>query len=232
MRPSKNPKEQVMKTDDGEMTRKIAGAGLAASLLAGLVFTGCAGAPPRIPPFAMSQRPVAAVMDFDYKASATTFNDSAGGLAESVTDALTKSGRFRLVERSRVQALASEAALGMTGMIDPETAVKAGRMVGANYIIVGSVANVSVRDEWRSLLILEKTTRFADVEAEVRMIDVASGLLVASGRAVGRANGAEKHAFFARAGVIPSAESLVQKALQGLGEKLARDLAAGVEPLK
>jgi hypothetical protein len=177
----------------------------------------------------MADRPVAAVMDFEYRAPDQAYAKSATGLADGVATALVGTGRLKLVERRRIETVIAEAKLGLTGIIDSAKAVEVGKMVGAEYIIVGSVTNVSVRDEWRSLLLLSKTTRYVDVEAEARMFSVREGVLVAGGRAVGKAEGAEKHVLFSRVGEMPSKESLVQAALIGLGESLAHDLAVNIQ---
>ena len=205
---------------------------IAALVVVSGVLSGCSGMPPKPSAYSIDQRPVAAVMDFEYKASATAFADTAAGLAESVTASLSETRRLKLVERAKLKTVIAEAALGLTGAVDAATAAKTGQLVGAKYMVLGSVTRVSVRDEFRSLLILEKTTRYVEIEAEARLIEVASGLNVASSKAVSRAEGAEKHAFGAKMGVIPAGDALVQKAMLGMGEMLAYKLAAEIPPVK
>ena len=199
---------------------------------AAVIAAGCAGSPAKLTPFPPASRPVAAVMDFDYRASATAFSSSAAGMADAVTTALVGTERLKLVERRRLETAFTEMKLAMTGVIDSNTAVEAGKLVGADYVIVGSITNVSVRDEGRTVGFAAKTTRYVNVEAEARMLEVKTGLLVASGRAEGKADGSEKRAFGGKMGALPTAESLVQQALMGLGEKLANSIAANVQPLK
>jgi len=203
----------------------------AAMLAVGLLW-GCSGMPSKPSAYPLDQRPVAAVMDFEYRASTTDFRDSALGLAESVAAALAETGRLKLVERGRLKTVMGEAALGLTGAVDAATAAKTGQMVGASYMILGSITRVSVRDEWRSVKIAEKTDRIVEVEAEARLIEVATGLIVASSRAVNKVTGSEKHAFGGKIGVIPSGDSLVQQAMIGMGQKLAYELAAVIPPVK
>lgn len=198
---------------------------------AALLFGGCAGGPTKPSPFPASQRPVAAVLDFEFKASATPYADTAAGLAESVTASLASTGRVKLVERSRLREVFKEAALGMTGAIDSATAAKVGQLSGAQYLVTGSITRIAIRDEFRSVVVATKTERIVDIEAEARMIEVSTGLLVASSRAVSHAEGAEKHLIGANPGLVPAAEAIVQKAMMGIGEKLAYELAASIEPL-
>lgn len=208
---------------------KMPGTGL---ILALIMLAGCSGAPARPSAFPPSQRSVAAVLDFEFKASATAYADTAAGLAEGVTASLASTGRVKLVERSRLKAVLSEAALGMTGAVDPATAAKVGQLSGAEYLITGSITRIAVRDEYRSVVVATKTERIVDIEAEARMIEVKTGLLVASARAVNHAEGAEKHLIGANPGLVPSAEAIVQVAMMGLGEKLAYELAGSIEPVK
>ena len=207
-------------------------AGICALISMVTIISSCSGMPPKPGAYPLDQRPVAAVMDFEYRASTTDFRDSAAGLAESVTASLGATGRLKLVERSKLKTVLSEAALGLSGAVDAATAAKTGQLVGASYMILGSITRISVRDEWRSLLLLEKTTRYVEVEAEARLIEVATGLNVASSKAVSAVDGAEKHVLGAKIGVIPSADSLVQKAMMDMGERLAYELAAVVPPAK
>jgi len=190
--------------------------------------TGCAAG---VRPFPMSQRPIAAVMEFDYRGPDKEFASTAAGLADTVVNGLVKSGRLRLVERRKLQAAMGEAALSLTGVVDPDKAVEVGKLLGANYIIVGSVTSVSVRDEGRSAVVATKTTRTAEVMAEARMLEVATGLLIATGVARGEAEGAEKHLMGASTGVLPEKRALVQQAMMGLGDKLAAELADSIQPL-
>jgi len=207
------------------VNRMMVGMMLAAGLQA-----GCSGAPVKPSAFPPSQRPVAAVLDFEFKASATAYSDTAAGLAESVTASLASTGRVKLVERSHLKAVLAEGALGMTGAIDPATAAKMGQLTGAEYLVTGSITRIAIRDEYRSVVVATKTERIVDIEAEARMIDVRTGLLVASARAVNHAEGAEKHLIGANPGLVPAAEAIVQEAMMGLGEKLAYELAGSLEP--
>jgi len=199
--------------------------GLVAALAA-----GCAGG--GIRPFPMSQRPVAAVMEFDYRGPDLEFSSSAAGLADTLVNGLVKSGRLRLVERRKLQAAMQEVALSMSGAVDPDKAVEVGKLLAANYIIVGSVTVVSVLDERSSAVVATRTTRTARVMAEARMLEVSTGLLVATGVARGEAEGSEKKALGASTGALPDRTALVHQAMIGLGDKLAAELAESIQPLE
>ena len=95
-------------------------------------------------------------------------NEKAQNLAESVTEKLVTQlvnlRRFRVIERSALDKIMEEQKLGMTGFVDDETAVKVGKLAGADLIILGRInieigfAKVSARgiDTETSELIVAK----------------------------------------------------------------------------
>ena len=199
------------------------------ALLCALLLTaGCAG----LKPYPYEQRPLAAVMPFAYSAQPQEYIKSVGGLPDALAGALVRTERVRLVERQRLESLAAEQKLSLSGAVDTNTAVKLGQMLGAQMVVLGAVTSVSVREEGRSVKFAEKTDRWVEVEVEARLVDIETGELLAAGRAIGKTSSAEKHAFGGTIGELASKESLVQQAVQGMGEKLAADLAKGIRPKK
>jgi TolB-like protein len=75
------------------------------------------------------------------------FLNSAGGslaplgraLAELLTIDLSQTERLTVVERAQVQRLLDEIRLAQSGSVDPATAVRAGKLLGAGQIVQGSV---------------------------------------------------------------------------------------------
>jgi TolB-like protein len=60
-------------------------------------------------------------------------------LAELLTTDLSQTDRLRVLERSQVRALLQEMALGESGRVDPATAARSGRILGAGNIVQGRV---------------------------------------------------------------------------------------------
>ena len=64
-------------------------------------------------------------------------------LGASVTDKmvtqLVNLRRFRVIERNALESVMKEQSLGLSGMVDEKTAVKLGKLVGADVIIIGTV---------------------------------------------------------------------------------------------
>ena len=59
---------------------------------------------------------------------------------------LVKSGKYRVIEREQLAALMQEKNLSLSGEIDPKTAVKAGKLLGVEYIITGALTELGVAD--------------------------------------------------------------------------------------
>ena len=70
-------------------------------------------------------------------------NDEAKDLTDSVTEKLiiqlVNLRRFRVIERSALDKIMEEQKLGLTGFVDEETAIKVGKLAGADVIILGNI---------------------------------------------------------------------------------------------
>jgi len=183
----------------------------------------CAGA--KVP---FEQRPLACVMPFTYSASEAQYASSVTGLQDSLTAALMQTSRIRLVERARVDAALKEIQLASSGAIDSNTAAQVGKLLGARYAVLGSITALSVNDEWRSVKIAEKTDRKVEVSAEARLVNLETGELLGSGKAVGKSKSSEKHAFGGKIGELAKPEAIIQKALMDLTDDLAEDLVENI----
>ncbi len=62
-------------------------------------------------------------------------------LIDSTTDELYKTGKFTLLERDRIGNVLKEQKLGLTGLIDTETASTIGKLLGASYVLIGTIVN-------------------------------------------------------------------------------------------
>jgi tetratricopeptide (TPR) repeat protein len=67
------------------------------------------------------------------------------GLAAMVISDLAKIKSIKVVERVRLQALLEEMKLGQTGIVDPKTAPRVGKLLGAENIIVGNLSLGSIK---------------------------------------------------------------------------------------
>lgn len=91
---------------------------------------------------AVEKRPTVAVLYFDVPESGPKADELLvfrKGLAEMMITDLSSTDQLRVVERERLETVLKEQTLQGTQKIDPATAVKVGKLLGASYLVWGSV---------------------------------------------------------------------------------------------
>lgn len=95
-----------------------------------------------VSPAFSQDKPRIAVLEFENKAEAAWgwWRDrGAAAMQDVFVTELVKSGKFRVIDRERLDALMREKNLSLSGDVDPSTAVQAGRLLGVEYFLVGAV---------------------------------------------------------------------------------------------
>lgn len=85
-------------------------------------------------------RPVVAVLYFDNNSigkDRADFDGVGKGIAELLINDMASNPNVRVVERDRVQALLTEQNMTKAGTVDAQTAIKLGKIIGAQYMIYG-----------------------------------------------------------------------------------------------
>src|SRR5687767_11434353 len=85
-------------------------------------------------------KPVIAVLPFDNNSigkDRADFDGIGRGMADMLITDMAQNASITVVERERIQALLTEQNLVKSGTIDPQTAIKLGKMIGAQYMITG-----------------------------------------------------------------------------------------------
>jgi len=98
--------------------------------------------------------PSVAVLDFESIGSEEFLGK---GVSEIMRTELVGTKKFRVVERSQVQKALEEQKLHLTGIVDDKTAVEVGKLVGADFIVVGSVVKIGSSYTINSRMIDVKT---------------------------------------------------------------------------
>lgn len=135
-----------------------------------------------------------AVTKFENKVKGTYGSWNIGeGMAEQLTTALIKTGRFVVVERQALQDVLGEQELGQTGIIKKETAAKVGQVLGAQIIVRGVVSEFEQEESgggggigFRGFSIGGKSSN-AHVGIDIRLIDASSGQVLTSHNSAGKA---------------------------------------------
>jgi len=60
------------------------------------------------------------------------------GIADTLISALNRTGKFQIVERTRMESMISELKLSQSGMVDASTAQRLGKLLGAQMLLMGS----------------------------------------------------------------------------------------------
>lgn len=117
---------------------------MAAGLLAAAL--AAAAAAPLAAQAQQDARPGIAVLDFDIGATIGQDPDDyqalRRGLASMTLMELTANPGVRVVERAQLQQILQEQNLGREGRVDPSTVSQIGRLVGARYMVTGTLFDV------------------------------------------------------------------------------------------
>jgi len=132
------------------------------ALLAGL---GCPPSSAR----AQDAPPTVAIADLDNHTGDPGMDAAGAGVASVLISKFSKVGAIQVVERARLQELLAEMELAQAGVVDPSTAAEAGRMLGADYMVLGSLFSV----------------KLPSISVSLRVVDVESGAVVASEEVTG-----------------------------------------------
>ncbi len=91
-------------------------------------------------PMLAQAKPVIAVLYFDNNSIGKDHADYDGvgkGIADMLITDMASNPNVRIVERERIQSLLVEQNLTRQGTIDPQTAIRLGKIIGAQYMITG-----------------------------------------------------------------------------------------------
>lgn len=150
-----------------------------------------AGAPPSRTPFA--PRTTVAILSFDNYTGTTDYDPLGKGIASMMISDLSVVKEIQLLERERIRDITKETDLQHTKYFDSTTAVTVGRMVGAEYIVVGAFMAVNPR-----------------MRIDTRVVRVETGEIVKTAQVTG-----DQDKFF------DLQQALARKLLDGLGLALS-----------
>lgn len=152
---------------------------------AGMPTRGSAAAAPAAVSQPVSQAPKIAhkgpklrvgIVDFVNKSSY-----GAGRLGTSASDILTtelfKTEAFIVVERAQLKQVLGEQSLGQTGVVNPETAAQAGRVLGLNALVTGSISQFGVSTGGADYGVYRQKVQTAKCTVDVRVVDASTGQL-------------------------------------------------------
>lgn len=171
-----------------------------------------AEAPPRI-----------AVLDFDSKAGGSA--DLPKFCADSIFTKLARSGKFVLVEREKISTILQEQSFGHSGAVDTTSAARLGELLGAEYIVTGSIENLGKGSRtFRGYGVTTVETTYS-AGIVVKVIDTTSGVVLYSDS--GSSSRTTKGSNYLSPGGV-SYRTLLDEALQRLATGASRSLETAV----
>ena len=118
---------------------------------------------------AQDDRPTVAVLHFSSFALARDAKDLGPALLDMVTTELSRKQSIRIIDRAQVEDLLTKQKLLVSGRVNDAEAMRAGKLLGAQYIVSGGV-------------VMDKT----DARLDIRLVDVETGLTVRSFKEKGK----------------------------------------------
>jgi len=107
--------------------------------------------------------PTVAVLYFDYTGKDQELEVLRKGLAQMLISDLSGADTIRVVERDRLEDILTELKLQGSGKIDPKSAAKLGKLLGAKYLVVGGYFDLQ-----------------GALRVDARIVDVETGRVVKS----------------------------------------------------
>jgi curli biogenesis system outer membrane secretion channel CsgG len=103
------------------------------------------------------------------------------GAATVFVTVLSRSGQFSIYEREKLPLVFAEQGITENTQLSAEQAAKIGKTLGVDYVFLGVVSNYGYRSKRTRVFIFgDKVRQQAEATVDVRLIDVATGRIVAS----------------------------------------------------
>ena len=117
------------------------------------------------------------------------YRELGSGVADIFIAEAYESQQFRITERAEIDQVISEQDLARSGRVNPETAAAAGRIEGAELLVLGSVSEFGVQTTGGGGRVLgmfggSAETVTARVAVEIRFVDTVTAEIMALGRGV------------------------------------------------
>lgn len=178
-------------------------------------------------------KPRVAVLEFKNKAEGYSWGWYRAGQAaqDMLVTELVKIEKYRVIERERLDALMQEKHLTLSGDVDPKTAVKVGRQLGVEYLIVGNVTEMNLINKgvhvpgglpfMRNPSVNVRSQKM-EVALDARAINTSTGEIVWAD--TGKAETSDSSVFIAGAGGGADDRRKLDRCLRPAVQELARSL--------
>jgi len=112
--------------------------------------------------------------------------NSGNAVTGLVTSELARCDKYRILERSNLRTVIDEQDLQVSGMVDRETAIRVGKILGADAVVLGSVTQYDMDKTQVYIHMIPIVSKEYTVGAAIRMIDVETGEIIYAHSASGK----------------------------------------------
>ena len=159
-----------------------------------------------------------AVMDFGTHPGAVSIDinvfNAGKAASEYVIDSLIRSNKFSVMDREFVQDQIDAQNLNTTGIIDPETAQKIGKILNAKYIIYGNVNDVTLSEVGTSVAGSGATVCTVQSHLILRIMNVETGEIISVAKGEGKSKSGKGSALIIEVGNYKVTQESVHNAIK------------------
>lgn len=111
--------------------------------------------------------------------------------SEYLIQRLFQVGKFNLMDRTLIEEKIQAANLNTTGLIDPDTAKKIGKLLGVDYLVYGNVNDVTLSETGAETVGVGLDFSTVTVKAHiiVRVMDIETGQIIGAAKGEGISKG-------------------------------------------
>jgi len=108
------------------------------------------------------------------------------GMADMLTTALVKTGKYSVIERKQINQILQEQQLGQTGTVTQQSAAQTGKMLGVELAVIGAVTEFGYSKKELGGLLKSKGfglgvgSQKATVAVDVRLVNTTTGEIITS----------------------------------------------------
>ena len=181
----------------------------------------------RVREYPHSKRFIIAITDFENTSGDPSNDKYIRGLGDILIQELTSYGRFRIVERERLNQVLEELDLELSGLVTSEQRKEIGQILGADALLFAGLKTITTEEKKTSAVIAYRMKRRTDVQLWARLVHTETGEILSSSTANAYLKQTRSVAFgVVKAGEFTEEEIAIQRAIEVAIKKLANDIAA------
>lgn len=120
---------------------------------------------------AQGEKPRIAVIEFENQTDWWT-NRLGSGVQNMIVTELVKSGKWRVIEREKLNSVMKEQSLSLSGAVDTSTLVKIGKILGLKYFLTGSITQFDIKSSGFSFGVGRVGKTKKKVALDARLVNV------------------------------------------------------------